>query len=325
LSTSTHIIRAKKVLEIEISELQRLHDRIDESFSHAVKMIHDALNTKGKIVILGVGKSENIAVKAVATLNSTGATAVHLNCQNALHGDLGMICEGDVVIAMSHSGETDELLSLLPYVKQRAKKIIALTGKAHSTLAKHSDIILDINVKTEACPLGLAPTSSSTCMLALSDAIAMTLLEARGFKADDFASLHPAGSLGKQLLTKVTDIMRTSDQLAIVSPSDSVENALITMSKQNAGAAIVTENSKLIGIFTHGDFVRSYQKDKFIGEKEIGSHMTKSPISIQQDKLAVEVINLLKSNRIDELIVINTENQPVGVVDAQDLTRHKLI
>ncbi|HEX2749886.1 MAG TPA: SIS domain-containing protein, partial [Verrucomicrobiales bacterium] len=203
-----HIALARTVIDLEIAEIRRLRDRVDQSFTRAVEAMRTAADAGRKIIICGVGKSGNVAFKIAATLTSTGAPAVVLNTQDALHGDLGLVNDGDVIIAMSASGETDEMLNLLPHLKRLQTTLIAMTGGANSLLARNADIVLDVNVEREACPLNLAPTSSSTVMLVMGDALAMVLLEARGFKAEDFALLHPGGSLGRALLTKVSDIMR---------------------------------------------------------------------------------------------------------------------
>ncbi|MDA0766722.1 MAG: KpsF/GutQ family sugar-phosphate isomerase [Verrucomicrobia bacterium] len=287
-----------------------------------MEALHETLQREKKIVVIGVGKSESIGKKLVATLNSTGATAVALSCQNALHGDLGLLSNGDVIIALSYSGETTEMMTLLPHVKKRASKVIAITGNPSSTLAKHSDIVLDTSVDEEACPLRLAPTSSSTNMLALGDALAMVLLEKRGFRAEDFAELHPGGSLGKYLLTRVTEIMRHDDDLAKVTPETPVQDAILTMLKCRAGAAVVVNSQGgLAGIFTHGDFVRGYQNDHQIGDTPVKNHMTSTPITIHENDLAVEVVKILRESRIDDLIVVNDRGEPVGLVDVQDLSR----
>ena len=211
--------KARRVIQLEIEELDRLHARVDGAFSRAVEAVQRALASGRKVVVVGIGKSHNIGHKIAATLNSTGATAVVLNSQNALHGDLGVVGDGDVVLALSYSGETAELLDILPALRRFDVEVIAMTGVADSTLARNSDLVLDTAVEREACPLGLAPTSSSTVMLVLGDALAMVLLEARGFKQEDFAKLHPGGSLGRALLTKVSDIMRSGDALAVVGPA----------------------------------------------------------------------------------------------------------
>jgi len=317
-----YIERGQAVLEIEIAQLQRLAERLDCHFGEAIEALNSALQNGKKIVVIGVGKSQNIGKKFVATLNSTGATAVSLSCQNALHGDLGLISNEDMIVALSDSGETAELISLLPHVKKRASQIIAITGNQNSHLAKHSDLILLTHVSEEACPLRLAPTSSSTNMLALTDALAMVLLEKRGFQPEDFAELHPGGSLGKYLLTRVADIMRKEDEVAKVSPGDTVQDSILAMVKSRSGAAIVINpDDSLAGIFTHGDFVRGYQIDRSIGDQCVANYMTTSPITVRETALAAEVIKILRENRIDDVIVLNNEDKAVGMIDVQDLSR----
>jgi len=317
-----YIERGQAVLEIEIAQLQRLAERLDCHFGEAVEALNSALRNGKKIVVIGVGKSQNIGKKFVATLNSTGATAVSLSCQNALHGDLGLISNEDIIVALSDSGETAELISLLPHVKKRASQIIAITGNQNSHLANYSDLVLLTHVSEEACPLRLAPTSSSTNMLALTDALAMVLLEKRGFQPEDFAELHPGGSLGKYLLTRVADIMRKEDEVAKVSPGDTVQDSILAMVKSRSGAAIVINpDDSLAGIFTHGDFVRGYQIDRNIGDQCVANYMTTSPITVRETALAAEVIKILRENRIDDVIVLNNEDKAVGMIDVQDLSR----
>jgi arabinose-5-phosphate isomerase len=319
------IAAARAVLRMEIDELQRLADRIDARFAGAVNALRQTLDKERKIVVIGVGKSENIATKIVATFNSTGAPAVGLNCQNALHGDIGIVGAGDVIIALSYSGETAELLDLLPHLKRRGLTIVAISGKSESTLALNSDIVLDVNVLAEACPLNLAPTCSTTNMLALGDALAMVLLKARGFNADDFAKLHPGGSLGRQLLTRVTDIMRKDDKLAIVLPTDTVAVALEAMNRCKGGAVVAVDaDGRLRGIFTHGDFVRGYQDDRHIADHAVSDYMTSNPVVIEGDKLAAEAVRTLEQNRIDEIVVIDDAGRAIGLVDVQDLSRERI-
>lgn len=324
-SSESHIAAAKAVLEIEIGELQRMAGRINGSFADAIELLSKTLDAHGKIVVMGVGKSENIATKIVATFNSTGAPAVVLNCQNALHGDLGIVVAGDVVLALSYSGETGELLELLPHLKRRGVWLLAMTGRADSTLARNSDIVLDVHVDSEACPLNLAPTSSTTNMLALGDALAMVLLKARGVEAEDFAELHPAGAIGRRLLTLVADIMRQDDRLAVVNPEDTVSTALEAMTRCRAGAVVIVHpDGSLAGIFTHGDFVRAYQSDRAVADAAVGAHMTAAPVAIRDDRLAAEAVNVLEQNQIDEIVVVDDENRPVGLIDVQDLSRERI-
>lgn len=318
--------KARQVIDLEIGELMRLRDRVDDAFSAAIDRILAVLRDKKKLIVCGVGKSGNIGRKLAATLNSTGATTFHLNAQDAVHGDLGMIDEGDLAILLSYSGETDELLALLPHLRRLSCPIIAITGAAQSTLARNADITLDVHVTREACPLNLAPTSSTTTMLVLCDALAMVLLEARGVQQDDFAKLHPGGSLGRVLLTRVRDLMRSGDAVAFVTPENSVRDALQAMTKARSGAAIVRDaEGRLAGVFTHGDFVRAYQKDQSIGDRKVGEHMTPRPIHIQADKLAAEVLAALEQARVDDIVVVNEDNEPIGLVDTQDLTRLKIV
>lgn len=320
-----YIAGARAVLQTEIGELQRLADGIDGRFARAVALLHEAVDAGRKIIVIGVGKSENIAIKIVATFNSTGAPSVALNCQNALHGDIGVVCSGDVVLALSYSGETNELLEILPHVKRRGAAVIAVTGKPGSTLGLQSEVTLDVNVTTEACPLNLAPTSSTTNMLALGDALAMVLLQSRGFDADDFAELHPGGSLGRRLLTRVTDIMRKEQQLALVAPEDTVSAALGVMTACKAGAVVaVTNDQRLAGIFTHGDFVRGYQADRHIADQPVSRHMTRNPISIRGDRLAAEAVRILEEHRIDEIVVVDGDGRAIGLIDVQDLSRARI-
>lgn len=319
------IAQAKSVLQTEIDELASLSGRIGLEFTHAIQTLCDGLTGRGKIIVIGVGKSENIATKIAATLNSTGAPTVVLDCQNALHGDLGILADGDTVLALSYSGETAELLNLLPHLKRRTAPIIAFTGNPGSTLANNSDVVLDTSVSNEACPLNLAPTSSSTNMLALGDALAMVLLQARGFRSEDFAELHPSGSLGRQLLTRVTDIMRQGDQLACVQPTDTIATALAVMQQCKAGAVVATdEQDHLQGIFTHGDFVRAYQKDRDLADRLVADKMTPDPVTIQGNKLAAEAVHMLEENRIDEIIVVDEKQKVVGLIDVQDLSRAQI-
>jgi arabinose-5-phosphate isomerase len=318
--------KARRVIELEIQELHRLQDRVGEAFSAAIRRMLDCLASGHKLVVCGVGKSGNVGRKLAATLNSTGAPTVMLNVGDALHGDLGVVAEGDLVITLSYSGETDELLTLLPHLKRRRVTLVAVTGNTDSLLARQSDVVLDVQVSREACPLGLAPTSSTTTMLVLCDALAMVLLEARGFRAEDFASLHPGGSLGRALLTRVADVMRKEEQLALITPETTVNQALQAMTKARCGAAIVADAEGILaGVFTHGDFVRAFQRDMAIAETPVSEFMTRSPVTILAENLAVEVLATLDRHRVDDIVVVDQGGRPVGLVDTQDLTRLQLV
>ncbi|MEY2479190.1 MAG: arabinose-5-phosphate isomerase [Verrucomicrobiota bacterium] len=321
-----YLEKAKRVLDIEIFEMQRLRERLGESFVRAIELIKEAVEARGKVVVVGVGKSGHIGSKIASTLTSTGSPAVVLDSVNALHGDLGMVADGDVVLALSSSGETDEMLRILPAIARFQVKIIAMCGDPKSTLAQNAHVVLDVNIEQEACPLNLAPTSSTTAMLALGDALAMVLLEARGFQKEDFAKFHPGGMIGRSLLVRVHQIMRPRDALALVAPNEPIRSVLKAMTSVRAGAAIVAgENGKLLGIFTHGDFARNFQTDPKIGERLVADLMTLNPVTVHQDKLAVEVLKLLEQHRIDDLVVVNDAQVPVGLVDSQDLTKLKLL
>jgi arabinose-5-phosphate isomerase len=321
-----YIAKAQRVFDTEISELQRLQRRLGAPFSQAVETILHSVERKGKVVVMGVGKSGHIGEKIAATLTSTGSPAVVLNSLNALHGDLGVVADGDVVLALSYSGETEELINVLPALSRFDVKIIAITGNAQSFLAKNCHVHLDVNVEQEACPLNLAPTSSTTAMLVLGDALAMVLLEARGFNKEDFARYHPGGRLGRTLLLKVNQIMRNGDQMAVVPPGMNVRDVLHEMTKRRAGAAVVTgADGKLLGIFTHGDFARQFQRNPDLGGRPVEEFITRNPVTIHGDRLAAEVLHVLETHRIDDLVVVDEQNIPIGIVDSQDLARFKLL
>ncbi len=318
--------KARTVIRMEGESLLRMSDRLDDRFSQAVKLIQKSLERGGKVVIIGVGKSGNVGHKIAATLNSTGATAVVLNSQNALHGDLGLLNDGDVVLALSYSGETQELLELLPFLRIFDVEVIAFCGKAGSSLTEKADISLDTSVEREACPLNLAPTSSSTAMMVMGDALAMVLLEARGFSANEFAKYHPGGSLGRVLLLKVDDIMRRKGKFATIKEGATVLDAILEMNQERTGAClIIAESGKLAGIFTQGDFARCYEKNQLVGEAQVAKYMTRDPISLPEGSLAVEAMKLVGENRVDDIVVINEKGEPIGLIDAQDLARNKLM
>jgi arabinose-5-phosphate isomerase len=318
--------KARHVIEMEIRELQRLQNRVGESFSTTIRLMLECLQKGRKFVVCGVGKSGNIGRKLAATLNSTGAPTVLLDVGDALHGDLGVVAEGDLVITLSYSGETQELLTLLPHLKRRQITLVAVTGNTGSMLARHASVVLDAHVEREACPLNLAPTSSTTTMLVLCDALAMVLLEARGFQSADFAKLHPGGSLGRALLTRIQDVMRRDHQVAIITPDSTVRLALESMTRARSGAAIVAHSTgHLAGVFTHGDFVRAFQKDPAIADQPVSAFMTRHPVTIEAGKLAVEVLTTLDRHRVDDIVVVDQHGRPVGLVDTQDLTRLQLV
>jgi arabinose-5-phosphate isomerase len=321
-----YLDQARRVIELEIAEVQRLLARLDHSFERAVETIRASVESRGKVIVVGVGKSGHIGEKIAATLTSTGSPAIVLNSLNAAHGDLGLVADGDVVLALSYSGETDELINILPALARFDVKIVAVTGNPNSFLAKNCHVHLDVSVEREACPLTLAPTSSTTVMLVLGDALAMVLLEARGFTREDFARYHPGGRLGRTLLLRVHQIMRGREQMAVIAPEVTVREALVAMARARAGAAVVVgEDGTLAGIFTHGDFGRHFQQQSEILELAVGGYMTRRPITVRGDHLAAEVLHILEKHRIDDLVVVDEANRPIGVVDSQDLARSRLI
>jgi arabinose-5-phosphate isomerase len=322
----SHLGRAREVFDIEIAALKAVRARLDNTFDRAVDLIVERLRTRGKVVIIGVGKSGNIGRKIAATLTSTGTTSVVLDSVDALHGDLGIINDGDVILALSYSGETEELLNLLPALKRFSVQLIAMTGSPRSTLAKHSDVILNARVPKEACPFNLAPTASTTAMLALGDALAMAILQARGFTERDFAKHHPAGAIGRALLLKVSDIMRSGERNPIAPETMSVKDGLLVMTRHKAGSlSIVNKNGKLAGVFTDGDLRRHMAGDQKILERKLSEVMTRNPIHIREDVLAVEALKIFNERNIDDLIVVNARREPVGLVDLQDLPKMKLM
>jgi len=318
--------RARAVIELEADSLRQMAARIDTSFGEAVKLLCSSLEERGKVVIIGVGKSGNVGQKIAATLNSSGAPAVVLNAQDALHGDLGLLCDGDVILALSYSGETEELLGLMPFLRSFQVKVIALCGKTGSSLSRAADVTLDTSVTREACPLNLAPTSSSTAMMVMGDALAMVLLEMRGFTESDFARYHPGGSLGRALLLKVGDVMRRDQAMPTVPVSACVIDAVVEMNRSRAGACLILdENGMLAGIFTHGDFARGYEKNPSLGALPVADLMTRNPVSLPENSLAVEAVRQVGEKHIDDIVVIDAEGKPVGLIDAQDLARLKLV
>ncbi len=323
-----YLDKARRVIALEVAELNRLHDRLDgPMFARAVDLLLRTLENRGKIVVVGVGKSGHIGEKIAATLTSTGSPTVVLNSQNALHGDLGVVADGDAVLALSASGETDELVNLLPALLCFDVSLVAFTGRTDSTLALASHACLDVSVTQEACPLNLAPTSSTTVMLALGDALAMVLLEARGFDKEDFAKFHPGGRLGRSLLLRVHQIMRPRAEMAVATPESTIGAVLSEIARHRAGAAaIVDAAGRLAGIFTHGDFARQFQlHPDGLAARPVGEYMTRHPVSISGERLAVEILQLLERKRIDDLVVVDDAGRPIGLVDTQDLTRLKLL
>lgn len=317
------IKRAKEVLKIERDAINDLIQRIDSEFEKAVELVY---RTKGRVIVTGMGKPGFIAQKISATLASLGTPSLYLHPAEALHGDLGRVTREDVIIALSNSGETEELIKLLPIIKKIGAELISIVGNTKSTLAKNSDFVLDTTVKREACSLNLAPTASTTAMLAMGDALAIALLDKRGFGEEDFALYHPGGILGKRLLLKVEDIMRTGDANPLVREDALVKDVLLKITRARAGSAcVIDKNRKLSGIFTDGDLRRNIEKNQNIARRRVRDVMTKGPISIKKNKLAVEALSILRSKKIDEIPVVDSNNRPIGLVDVQDLLKAGLV
>jgi arabinose-5-phosphate isomerase len=315
--------RAKEVFRIEAEAVAALANKLDHNFTQAVEAIY---NCKGRVVVTGMGKAGIIGQKISATLSSLGTPSVWLHSAEAIHGDLGRVTRDDIVIALSNSGETEETKSLIPLIKKIGARIIAITGNRNSGLARHSDLVLDVSVKKEACPLGLAPTSSTTAMLSMGDALAVCLVEKKGFKEKDFALFHPGGALGKKLLLKVEDIMRKGKANPIVKEGAVVKDVLYAITEARAGAAsVVDKYGRLTGIFTDGDLRRHLEANANLSASQVKEVMTKNPISIQPQRLAVEALRILEEKKIDELPVVDKQKKPVGMLDVQDVLRAGLV
>lgn len=322
----SHLAKAREVFDIELAALKAVRRQLDSAFDAAVETIVDSLKQRGKIVIVGIGKSGAVGRKIAATLSSTGSTCVVLNSVDALHGDLGIVSDGDVILALSYSGESEELLNLVPALKRFSVKIISFVGATKSSLAKYSDVVLNVKVPKEACPFNLAPTSSTTATLVMGDALAMAVLQARGFKQQDYAKRHPSGAIGRAMLMKVGDIMRAGNRNAVAAVNLSVKEALLVMTRAKSGSlSVVNAKGKLSGVFTDGDFRRHMASDENLLSQQLKKVMTHNPICIREDALAAEALKIFKERNIDDLIVVNAKNEPVGLVDSQDLPKLKLM
>ncbi len=318
--------RAKEIMDVEIAGMEKVRDQINGGFITAIEWILEAMENGGKVVVTGVGKNFHIGQKMAATFTSTGTPAVLLHPIEAMHGDFGIVGSNDVVLALSYSGASDELIDLLPALKRRGVKIIALTGDADSPLGIQSDLVVPITIEKEACPFNMAPTASTTVTLAVGDALAIVLLEARGFKKEDYAKLHPGGAIGRTLLLKVSDVMRTEERLAKVRSGAKVKDAVTAMTGARAGCVAVVDGSdKLLGIFTDGDLRRHLIETPDLTEQTIDSVMTADPVTLQADQLAVDILKIYEEKNIDDLMVVDGDNRVVGAVDIQDLPKLKIL
>lgn len=310
----------RQVLRLEADAIQSLEKRLDGAFTSAVELI---LACKGRVVVSGMGKSGAVARKSAATLASTGSPAFYLHPAEGVHGDLGMVTERDVVVALSYSGETDEMLAILPVLKRIGVKLIAVTGNLGSTLAEAVDVVLDVSVEREACPLNLAPTTSTTTMLALMDALAVGAMHVRRFSREDYALFHPAGSLGRRLLLRVADLMRTGDRLALCSPEATVRDALFTITRAQSGCVFAVDaEGRFAGLLTDGDIRRLLLRDRDALEHPVAESLNHSPRTSHPERLVSEALQVMEQHPpCGELPVLDAEGRPVGVLNLKDVLR----
>jgi arabinose-5-phosphate isomerase len=327
LDPKSALARARACLKIEMDALGATADGLGDEFVAVARTVEAVAAAGGKLLFSGVGKSAHIGQKLAGTFNSTGISSCFLDATQALHGDLGLCAEGDLAILLSNSGQTEEIVRLVPVLKRFGVKIIALTSQPDSDLARSADLRLAYRVPREACPLALAPTASTTAALALGDALAMVLLESRGLTRDDFAKFHPAGTLGLQLLLRVKDIMRTGARAPVAPHTVTTQEAILAMTKAKAGslALVDPKSGKLTGILTDGDFRRSALSGPDFLKKRVAAFMTRSPKTIAEDALGVDALRLFEQHKIDDLIVVNARGKPVGLIDGQDLPRLKIV
>ena len=322
-SSSKTLTLARQVLRIEADAVLALADRIDEAFLEALSLI---LNCRGRVIVSGMGKSGHIGRKIASTLASTGTPAYFVHPAEACHGDLGMITRDDVLIALSNSGESAELLTIVPFIKRQGAKLIAITGKPESTLAREADAHLDAGVAQEACPLNLAPTASTTAALAMGDALAVALLDARGFGAEDFARSHPGGSLGRRLLTHVRDVMRRGEAVPAIAPEAKVADAILEISRGGIGmTAVITPDRRVLGVFTDGDLRRAFAKNLDLRTLTVADIMGHQPRAIGPDKLAVAAVEMMEQHKINQLPVVDEHGVLIGALNMHDLFQAKVI
>ncbi len=313
------LTKAKQIIKIEADAVGQLAKRLDVQFTQAVDLI---MKCEGRVVVTGMGKTGIIGRKIAATLSSTGSPSLWMHSAEAVHGDLGQVTKDDVIIIISSSGETEETKRIIPLLKKIGSKVIAMTGNTKSALAKYSDVVLDVSVKKEGCPLGLAPMASTTVTLVMGDALAGALIERRRFKKEDFAFYHPGGSLGRKLLLKVEDLMRKVNQFAKVKETVKVKNVLSAITRHRCGSAcVVNGRGKFIGIFTDGDLRRHLKKNTDILNEQVSKVMTKNPTTIASDQLVAEVLDVFKTKKIDELPVVDRKDKLVGLLDIQDVLK----
>jgi len=318
--------RATAVFDVEVEGLRKTRDSLGESFVETVRLILKTLDQGGLVVVSGVGKNLHIAEKMSAIFASTGTRSIVLNPVQAMHGDLGMVAPRDLLLALSFSGESDELVKLIPAIRRHGLKVVSMTGNAESTLAKLSDVHLAVPCGKEACPFGMAPTNSTTATMAMGDALAMVLIDARRFPIEEYAANHPAGAIGRALVLRVTDVMRTGDRLALVRPETTVLDTLMAMTRAHGGSALVSDaDGKLLGIFTDGDFRRHVAEGRDILRDSVEKHMTPHPMFIHDTAYAAELLKVFEKKQIDDLPVCDAAGHVLGLVDIQDLPKMKVL
>jgi arabinose-5-phosphate isomerase len=323
IQTGTSLDEGRRVLQVEARAVQTLIDRLDEHFTQAVDLLY---NCKGKVVVSGMGKSGLIGQKIAATLASTGTPAFFLHPAEGLHGDLGMLARRDALVAISNSGETKEILQLLPYIERMGVPTVGLTGKMGSTLAKHSDVVLDVSVSEEACPMGLAPTASTTATLAMGDALAVALLQKRGFKSEDFAQFHPGGTLGRRLLIKVRDLMHVGEELPQVQEQATASAAISEISAKKLGmTTVVDRTGALVGVITDGDLRRFVQQGGDVLKATAGTLASRTPRTIRPDDLAARAVEMMERFSITTLVVAEEERRIAGVIHLHDLLKNGIV
>ena len=326
MTANDQITRAKEVFDIEIEGLRRVRDSLGESFTRTIALMQDALAHGGKVVVSGVGKNLHVAEKMSAIFASTGVNSIVLNPVQAMHGDLGMTGSADVLLALSFSGESEEVIRLIPAVRRHGLKVVAIVGNPESTLAKLADVVLEIPCGKEACPFGMAPTNSTTATMAMGDALAMVMIDVQSFDRERYALNHPAGAIGRALVLKVSDVMRTGDHFAKVSPEATVLDALLAMTKAQGGSAVVVNpDGTLAGIFTDGDFRRHVTEGRDILHEAVSSVMTANPLFIRDGAYAAELLKVFEQRRIDDLPVCDSSGRVLGIVDIQDLPKMKVL
>ncbi|MCM8525435.1 MAG: KpsF/GutQ family sugar-phosphate isomerase [Lentisphaeraceae bacterium] len=320
------IEKARQVLKIESDGINTIANQLDERFEELVKLCFETISKNGKIVLCGIGKSGQISQKLASTLSSTGSRSMFVHPVEALHGDLGMIHKDDICLALSYSGETDELLNVLPSIRRLGNKIVGITGDEKSALARLSDLVVPCTIEQEACPFNLAPTTTTTAMLALGDALAMVLMEMTEFKINDYGHLHPSGAIGRSVTLKVSDIMRKEDRLAVVTPDIKVKDAVLAMCQAKGGTVLVGDkDSKLLGIFTTGDLKRGLSVDQEILTKPVHEVMVKQPTTVNVNQMAVSIIEILRKKNINAIPVVDDTEVIVGLIDIQDLPKFKVL